>query len=221
MKRFFTSLAIFALFITAFHFSSAQANGDLDQILANMQQAAKKVSTIRANITHVKRYSIGGKETYHGQMIFRHDGQSDKLRINYTNGNQISVDDKEAVLYQPGINQAIIISRGKLASENEELAFFSTPYKLNAQQIKARYDVAHKGDEGNTAIIELKPKVRSTVKNMKWWVDKSMWLPNRIEIAEQSGDTSIFTLANMQLNTKIPDGEFKIKFKSGTKVIPK
>jgi outer membrane lipoprotein-sorting protein len=221
VKRFIASLAVVALFVAAFYFSPAEANGELDQILANMQAAAKKVSTIKSDIGQVKRFSIGGREAYQGQMLFKHVGQADKLRINYTNGNQISVDSKEAVLYQPAINQAIIISRGKLASENEELAFFSTPYKLTAPQIKERYDIAHGGNEGNTVVLELKPKGKSTVKKMKWWVDQSIWLPSKIETLDQSGDTTIFTLSNMQLNPKIADGDFKIKLPSGVKLIQK
>lgn len=221
MKRLSAILAIFVMAVTAFSFSPVSANGQLDQILANMQAAAKKVSTMRCNLTQSKRLSIGGNETYQGQMIFKHEGQADKFRINYDNGNQVSVDIKEAVLYQPAINQAIIISRGKLASENEELAFFSTPYKLTSSQIKQKYEIAHTGDEGNTAVLQLKPKGNSTVKRMKWWVDKSLWLPTRIEIAESSGDTSIFILANLELNTKLSDNDFKIKFKAGTQVTRK
>lgn len=209
------------MFTAAFYFSSVQANGQLDQILANMQKAAKNVTTIKSGISQVKKFSIGGRESYQGQMIFKHVGQSDKLRINYNNGNQISVDAKEAVLYQPPINQAIIISRGKLASENEELAFFSTPYKLTAPEIKARYDIAHVGTEDNTAVLELKPKGKSTVKRMKWWVDQSIWLPSKIETVDQTGDTTIFTLSGMQLNAKINEGDFKIKLPSGTNIIRK
>jgi len=222
MKRFYALLAIFAIMITMLSFSPAAANGNLDQILANMQAAARKVSTIRSNISQQKKHSIGGKpEVYDGKMIFKHIGQSDKVRINYNNGQQISVDTKEAVLYQPSINQAFIISRGKLASENEELAFFSTPYKLNSTQIKARYDAEYISDEGNVAVVQLKPKGTSSVKRMKWWVDKSIWLPTRIEIAEQSGDVSTFILANIELNPKLSDDDFKIKLPPGTKKIVK
>lgn len=221
MKRFITSLAVVALFATAFYFTPAEANGQLDQILANMQAAAKKVTSIRSDITQIKRFSIGGKETYQGKMIFKHVGQSDKVRINYSNGQEVSVDAVQAVLHQPSIKQAIFISRAKLASENEELAFFSTPYKLNSQQIKQRYNVAHVGSENNTEVLELTPKVPSTVTKMKWWVDKSVWFPNRIEISEKGGDASIFTLANMQLNAKLSDDDFKIKLPSDTKIIKK
>ncbi len=223
MKRSFILSAATFLIFTSITLSS-KANGNPDQILARMQEAAKKITTIRASIGQVKKFvQIGGKETYTGTLIFKHAGKSDWVRINYENGNQVSVDPSEIVLYQPQIKQAIVTTRGQLATRNQEFAFFSAPYSLTSAQMKQRYDIVHIGDEQvgavATSVLQLTPKQPSAVKRMKWWVSQSSWLPVKSEMIDaQSGDITTFTMSNMEINPKIADSDFKIKFAPGTKV---
>jgi outer membrane lipoprotein-sorting protein len=226
MKHFLLTLIIAALVATSTA-APVAPNGNLDQILAKMQAAAKNIATLRASLEQRKRLvQIGGSENYKGNLIFKHAGRNDWVRINYSNGQQVSVDPKEIVLYQPRIKQAIITTRGKLASENQEFAFFSAPYSLTTAQMKQRYDIVHVGDENvggtNTSVLQLTPKGQSAVKQMKWWVSQSSWLPVKSEMIDaKSGDVTTFTLANMEMNPKISDGDFKINLPSGTKVIRK
>ena len=225
MKRLSILSAMILIFTSVT--PSSPINGNPDQILARMQEAAKKISTIRASIEQMKRYDIGGKpETYRGILIFKHAGRSDWLRINYDNTQQVSVDPSKIVLYQPKINQAIVTTRGQLAAKNQEFAFFSAPYSLTSAQMKQRYDIVHTGDEQvggvNTSVLQLTPKQQSAVKQMKWWVSQASWLPVKSEMIDsRSGDITTFTMGNMEINPKIADSEFKIKFAPGTKVVTK
>ncbi|MCI0490221.1 MAG: outer-membrane lipoprotein carrier protein LolA [Blastocatellia bacterium] len=223
LKIFFPAVAL--LVAASFSTSTVGANGRLDQVLNRMQQAAKGITTLYAKMNQVKRLKdIGGRETNSGDIIFKHKGKGDdRVRINYDNGQQVSVDGKEIILYQPSINQAIITNRNALSSENQEFAFFSTPYSLTAAQLKSRYTVVHLGEEQvggvTTSVLKLTPKGKSSVREMKWWVDHSSWLPIKTEVVEQNEDVSTFTLSNMKLNGGIADSAFKIKFRPGTKVI--
>ncbi len=226
MKRLFILSIATILIFTSITLSSP-ANGNPDQILARMQEAAKKITTIRASIEQVKIFmDIGSKETYRGNLIFKHVGKSDKVRINYDNGNQVSVDPSQIVLYQPQIKQAIITTRGQLAARNQEFAFFSAPYSLTSAQMKQRYDIVHTGDEQvagvKTSVLQLTPKQASAIKRMKWWVSQSSWLPVKSEMVDaQNGDVSTFTLNGMEINPEIKDSDFNIKFAPGTKVVKK
>lgn len=224
MKRLWISSA--AIFIFASVTLSSATNGNPDQILARMQEAAKKLTTIRANIEQVKQLDIGAKEIYRGVLIFKHAGKSDWLRINYDNTQQVSVDPSQMVLYQPRINQAVITTRGQLATKNQEFAFFSAPYSLTSAQMKQRYDILHTGDEQaagvNTSVLQLTPKQQSAVKRMKWWVSQSSWLPVKTEIIDaKTGEITTITMSNMEVNPQIKDSDFKIKFASGTQIIRK
>ncbi len=221
-KSSFIIMMAVLLVATTWSISPVRANGNLDQILANMQAAGKKVSTIKAVLTQKKSFaSIGGSEVYRGDLLFKHVGQNDKVRINYSNGSQISVDPKEVWLYQPGAGQAIVTSRTSLSSQSDEYAFFSTPYKLSTAEIKARYDISYAGEENGKAILALKPKVKSAVQSMKWWVDQTLWLPTRIEMVEGNGDRSMFTLTGVAVNERISDDAFKLNLPAGTKIVRK
>jgi len=101
-----------AFFMTAAVFSSnAGANGQLDQVLSNMQQAAQKITSLSAKMEQVKRNTqIGGKEMFRGHIFFKHAGKTnDKVLIRYEipAGQAVSVVGDEITLYQPSINQVI------------------------------------------------------------------------------------------------------------------
>ncbi|MEW6207212.1 MAG: sigma-E factor regulatory protein RseB domain-containing protein [Acidobacteriota bacterium] len=224
MKRLWISSA--AIFIFTSVTLSSATNGNADRILANMQQAAKQLKTIRAGIVQVKKLDIGSLETYRGHLIFKHAGKTDLLRINYDNGNQVSVDPSQIVLYQPKIHQAVVTSRGQMAEKNQEFAFFSAPYSLTSAQIKQRYDIIHTGDEQaagvNTSVLQLTPKQQSAVKRMKWWVSQSSWLPVKTELIDaKTGEITTITMSNMEINPEINPADFKIKFAPGTQIVKK
>jgi outer membrane lipoprotein-sorting protein len=151
-----------------------EANGQLDQVLSNMQREARNIKTLFAHMEQTKRNTqIGGKEIYRGKIFFKHAGKgNDRVKIVYEipAGQEVSVIGDEITLYQPSINQVIYTSRRSQASQNQEFAFFSTPYSLTSAQIKSRYDAAYLGEEqvggARTSVvgrsIELAPnKIRS------------------------------------------------------------
>jgi outer membrane lipoprotein-sorting protein len=229
MKRLSILAATAALFAAAtFSFSTVEANGKLDEVLANMQRAAQGIKTLHARMEQVKRNTqIGGREVYKGQIFFKHVAKNnDKVKIDYDvpEGQTVWVVGDQIALYQKTIKQVILTSRSSQASKNQEFAFFSTPYSLSSDQIKSRYDTAYVGDEqvggSQTAVIELTPKTKSAVRKMKWWVDQSSWLPIKSEVVETSGDVSTFTLSGLSVNKDVlSDGMFEIKYPKDTKVI--
>lgn len=228
MKRtaIFGLAAAFAIAATLLS-SGVEANGQLDQVLSNMQREARNIKTLFAHMEQAKRNTqIGGKEIYRGKIFFKHAGKgNDKVKIEYDipAGQEVSVIGDEITLYQPSINQVIYTSRKSQASQNQEFAFFSTPYSLTSAQIKSRYNAVYVGEEQmggtKTSVIELTPKAKSAVKKIKWWVDQSSWLPIKSEVIEQNGDVSTFTLSGLKTNGSMSDGMFKIKVAKGTKEI--
>ncbi|HWP44561.1 MAG TPA: outer membrane lipoprotein-sorting protein [Blastocatellia bacterium] len=228
MKRIsiFGLLAILLASASVFSFS-VRANGQLDQVLSNMQREARKIKNFYSKMEQIKRNTqIGGKEIYRGEIFFKHGGKGkDKVLIQYEipPGQKVSVVGDEIILFQPNIKQALITSRSSQASQNQEFAFFATPYSLTTAQIKSRYNAVYLGDEqvggARTSVLELTPKLKSAVKKMKWWVDQSSWLPIRTEVIEQNGDVSTFTLSNLKINGAMPDGMFKIKIPGDFKVV--
>ncbi|HSE96686.1 MAG TPA: outer membrane lipoprotein-sorting protein [Blastocatellia bacterium] len=228
MKRIGILSLAATFFLSAALFSSkVEANGQLDQVLANMQREAQKIRALSAKMEQIKRNTvIGGKEIHRGHIFFKHAGKGkDKVLIKYEvpAGQAVSVVGDEIILFQPNIKQAIITTRGSQASQNQEFAFFSTPYSLTSTQIKARYHAVYIGEEqvggSKTSVLELTPKAKSAVSKIKWWVDQSNWLPIKSEVVEADGNLSTFTLTEIQVNGAISDGMFKISIPNDFKKI--
>src|SRR5215211_7611738 len=113
-------MAVATLFVAASISISAvpSANG-IDQILANMQNAASKIRTLQANISQVTHHrQIGGKEKYHGTVVIQRGSApgNEKAIVKYTNGQEISVVGDTITICQANIKQIIIASRSKLAA---------------------------------------------------------------------------------------------------------
>lgn len=204
----------------------SQANGKLDEILANMERAAASIKTIEADMRQEKRdMQIGGKEVYAGKILFLHAGKNtDKIRIDYSvpAGQVVAVDGNKITLYQPAIKQVIQTTRQAQASQNQEFSFIATPYK-SVPELKSQYNIVYTGDEqvgsASTAKLELTPKGASSAKKLTLWVDKSSWLPIKYQVVETNNNVTTFTLANMKINSGYKGDPFKVTWPHGTKVV--
>lgn len=205
--------------------TSAGANGKLDEVLANMERAARSIKGIEADLRQEKRdMQIGGKEIYSGRIYFQHSGKDrDKLRIDYTvpEGQVVGVNGDKITLYQKAINQVILTTRKAQASKSQEFSFIATPYK-SVPELKSQYNIVHAGDEqvgaASTAKLDLTPKGPSSAKKVTLWVDQSSWLPVKYQVIETNNNITTFTLNNMKRGD-IPSGKFNITWPAGTKVV--
>ncbi|MBI3654679.1 MAG: outer membrane lipoprotein carrier protein LolA [Acidobacteria bacterium] len=197
-----------------------QANGDTDQILKNMQSAARNIKTLSANLSQDKKLSIGGHERYNGTVIIQRGTQgSEKAIVHYTNGQHVSVVGNLITLYNERTKQAIITTRQKQANDKPEFNFIATPFRSTAE-LKQQFDINHVGDEDGMAKLELTPK-NPRLQKSTIWVDRGNWLPTRFKVMEKTGDVSVFTLSNLQPNVSVNASTFKINWPSDTAIIKK
>ena len=227
MSQLFARLLVIIAFVGTVMFAhggasagTARANGKLDEVLANMERAARTINTIEADLFQEKRdKQIGGKEVYSGRIFFLHDKRCDKIRINYDRpqGQVVAVLCDEIDLYQPGINQMIVTSRRAQAAKNQEFSFVATPYK-SIPELKNQYNIAYLGDEQGAAKLDLTPKTKSSVQKLTLWVDQTSWLPTRYQVVENSNVATTFTLSNLKKNQKL-SVDFKVKVAPGTKIV--
>jgi len=199
-----------------------------DQILSQMHEKARKLSTIQASIAQLKRFQIGAKETYSGILYFKHEGPNkEKIRITYKSGGQVTndllIDGDKITLYQPKIKQAIITSRSKQAEQNPEYDFLSAPYG-SVPGLKKRYTITYVRDEPvgafSTSVIQLTPvSASSSFTNVTFWVDQASWLPVQYKVDERTGDTTTLTLSDIKRNNEVPGDAFSLNLPKGTKII--
>jgi outer membrane lipoprotein-sorting protein len=228
MNRLHATLYVVLLFLILIS-PSASANGRLDEILTNMQNAGSRVKSIEASVEQAKRLTIGGSEVYRGVIYFKHAGRNnDKVRITYRSGSQVTQDvaivGQSITLYQPAIKQVIKTSLQSQAARDPEFSFVSTPYQ-SVPELKRRYDITYGGDEkvGSTAtcVLDLVPKTTSSVQRLRLWVSQTDWLPIRYRVFENTGDVTTFTLTDVKINSSMPDSRFSIDWPRGTTVIRK
>jgi outer membrane lipoprotein-sorting protein len=223
-----SKLRLLLIAIVATFFISASgfaANGKLDEILANMDRAARSIKGIEADLRQEKRdMQIGGKEVYSGKIYFQHAGKDrDRLRIDYTvpEGQVVGVNGDKITLYQKSINQVILTTRKAQASKSQEFSFIATPYK-SVPELKNQYNIVYVGDErvgsASAAKLELTPKGPSSAKKLTLWVDQSSWLPVTYQVIEINNNVTTFTLSNLR-NANIPSDRFNVSWPAGTKVV--
>ena len=222
MKRITTAILVALFIATTFSNSTAAPNGQLDQILNNMQKAAAQITAIYAKMDQVKRdAAIGGTEKYSGEIFFKHAGKNnDKVRINYfvPKGQRIWIDGDKIILYQEATRTVYTSSRKAQASKNSEYNFIATPY-TSVPDLKRQYNITHVGDEQGMAKLELTPKAKSSLQKLTLWVDQSSWLPMKYQVAESNNNVTTFTLSNLKVNGVISDGTFKPDYPSDTKKV--
>jgi outer membrane lipoprotein-sorting protein len=223
MKRsilIFTIVAVTAAAI--FPTARTSANGKLDEILANMQNAASKITSIHAKMEQLKRdLQIGGIEKYSGEVFFKHAAKSnDKVKIVYSipEGQTIWVVGETITLYQAKIKQAIITTRSAAAAKGDEFAFIATPY-TSVPDLKRQYNIVYAGDDQGMAKLELTPKAKSSIKKLTWWVDQTTWLPVRSTVVESNGTPTTFILTDLKTNQGVSDSTFKVDLPKETKIV--
>ncbi|MFY9574566.1 MAG: outer membrane lipoprotein carrier protein LolA [Blastocatellia bacterium] len=227
MKRSIQIILVIAIFAAAsISAPAARLNGKLDEVLANMERAARSIRMIEAEMRQEKRdMQIGGKEVYSGKIFFQHSGKDrDKLRINYSipEGQVVAVVGDKITLYQPAIKQVILTTRQAQASQNQEFSFIATPYK-SVPELKNQYNIVYAGDEqvgsSSTAKLELTPKGASSAKKLTLWVDQSAWLPIKYQVIEKNNNVTTFSLSNLKQSGGASDGTFNVSWPKDTKVV--
>jgi len=222
MKRIAMAILMTLFMGAVLNNSLAAPDGQLDQILNNMQKAAAGIKTIYAKMDQVKRdAAIGGSEKYSGEIFFKHAAKnSDKVRINYMvpKGQRIWVVGDSIILYQEATKTAYHSSRKAQASKNSEYAFVATPY-TSVPDLKRQYNIVHVGDEGGLAKLELTPKAKSSLKQLILWVDQGSWLPTKYQVTESNNSVTTFALSGLKTNGVISDKTFNTDYPSDTKIV--
>jgi outer membrane lipoprotein-sorting protein len=222
MKKMKIAITVVAVFLASVALMpAAQADGQLDQILNNMQNAGKKITTFASTLAQEKQdKQLGGTERYNGNITLQRGAQgSEKVIIHYTNGQHVSVNGNKIVLYNERIPQAIETTRQSQANNKPEFNFIATPFSSVAD-LKAKFTIAYLGDESGMAKLELTPKNPALQKSILW-VDRGLWIPTKFLVTEKNGNLSYFTLSGVQVNPKVPANTFTLKYAPKTQIINK
>jgi outer membrane lipoprotein-sorting protein len=183
---------------------------DAAALQQKMTEATKKITTIQCDFTQEKNMSmLADKATSRGKFYFKRD---DKVRLEYQQpaknlivmsaGKMLMKDDKKtqqmdmhrSKAFQQ-LNNIIVgsINGSLFTSKDFKVSFFES-----ATQVKVQLQPVSK-------------MMRNFISNIVLVMDKKDFTAIRIEMNEASGDNTILTFANKNLNAPLEETLFTIK----------
>ncbi len=207
LGAFILCLALSAAFAQTQTFTPA---GNAVALQAKMTEATRKISSIQCDFTQEKNMSmLADKSISKGKFYFKRD---DKVRLDYQQpaknlivmnaGKMLMQDEKKtsqmdmhrSKAFQQ-LNNIIVGSiNGSLFTSKD----FTVSFLENAAQVK----------------VQLKPvskMMRNFLSSIVLVLDKKDFTALRIEMNEASGDNTILTFANKNINGQLDESLFMIK----------
>jgi outer membrane lipoprotein-sorting protein len=197
---------------------------DLSEILSRMNDAAKRLKSLSANLTYTKvTVLVNDKSTEEGRLFFR-KGKTPEIRIEMQQPESkvILFKKNKAEIYLPKINQLQEYSLEQKSGLVEEfllLGFGSETGDLK-KSYRLNYMKEEELDGDTTALLELTPRkesLASQLTKIQMWVSEESWLPTQQQFFEPGGDYLIARYSAVKVNLKIPSSTFEIYPAEGAK----
>jgi len=199
---------------------------DLSQILARMDEAAKRLKTLSANLEYTTvTVLVNDKSIEEGRLFFR-KGKTPEIRIEMQQPESKTILFKKnrAEIYLPKINQLQeynLEQKSGLMEEFMLLGFGTEGGELNLKKAyRLKYLKEEDLDGDTTAVIELTPrkeKMASQLTKIQMWVSEDSWLPAQQQFFQPSGDYMIARYKAIKVNLKIPASTFEMHPAEGAK----
>ena len=190
---------------------------DLAQILSHMNQSAKHLSTLSADIEYTKvTVLVNDFSTESGRMYFRNAKAPDIL-INFKKPSPkvILFKKDKAEIYQPKINQIQEFDLSKHSSLIQQ--FLLLGFGTESKELQKVYEVKYLKEEqlggDTTALLELTPrdeKLAAQLSKIQLWISEESWLPVQQKFFEAGGDYSQARYSSVKVNRNLPSSTFRL-----------
>jgi outer membrane lipoprotein-sorting protein len=197
---------------------------DLSQILSRMNEAAKRLKTLSANLEYTKvTVLVNDKSTEEGRLFYR-KGKTPEIRIEFQQPESkiILFKKNKAEVYLPKINQLQEFNLEQKSGMVE--GFLLLGFGSETGELKKSYDLKYLKEEDidgdTTAVLELTPRkasLASQLTKIQMWVSEDSWLPAQQQFFEPGGDYLIARYKAVKVNLGIPSSTFEIHPAAGAK----
>lgn len=191
---------IFLILFTAV--SSYGANPDPQKIMKNVEKTLNNFSSLKC--TFERSFPSGNSpqlQKFTGTLYLK---KPYSLRVE-TDTQIITVSGDTAWVYLTKANQV------QVSGFNKDMEAFPTPQSLFNKYSKGR-TVLHGGEESINGrqcdILRILP-LRRGEREASVWIDRAISFPIKIVEKSANGDSSVYLLTDVSLNTKIDDKVFK------------
>jgi outer membrane lipoprotein-sorting protein len=205
-KLLFLVSILFSLSVFAQHTSYTIVT-DTATFKQQFVTASQKVNTIKSDFVQEKNLSmLSEKITSKGKFWFKKDNM---VRMEYSQPFQyLMILNKNDIYIKDGQKENIISTKSnKLFQQINQImvdcvkgtAFSNKDFSIKVFQNNTGY------------LIEMSPlnkTLKEMFKNINVTVDKKQYAVNAIEMLETSGDNTIITFTNKEINSSLPDALF-------------
>jgi outer membrane lipoprotein-sorting protein len=201
---------------------------DLSQILARMNEAAKRLKSLSANLEYTKvTVLVNDKSREEGRLFFR-QGKPPEIRIEMQQPESkvILFKKNKAEIYLPKINQLQEYNLEQKSGLVEEFLLLGFGSETGELSLKKSYQLKYLREEDlegdTTAVLELIPRkgsVAAQLEKIQMWVSEESWLPAQQQFFEPGGDYLIARYKAVKVNLRIPASTFEIHPAEGAKRI--
>jgi len=194
-----------------------QPKSDLGQVLERMNDAAKRLKTVTANLDYTTvTVLVNDRTTEHGQFFFQNP-KNPEIMINFTSPDSKTFlyRHNEAEIYYPKLNR---VEQYNLQQQSGLIQqFLLLGFGTDANALKQNYDVSMIDEQDlqgeSTIVLNLIPKqpqVRSQLTKIQLWVSEDSWLPAQQQFFEPDGDYLIAYYTDTKVNRPLPGSTFQI-----------
>jgi len=211
-------LVLFALVLSLLEGSAASADR-LDEVLAEMGKAGKRLKTMTAGFRQVDHdYILKDQEESRGTLSLAVPG---RIRWEYAPPREkvLVVKDDLVRLYNPTANQVQEFRRGKgTRSGGADLLI---GFGSGNEKIRETYDVSLGEETESTVAMSLVPKKpeASVFTQIELTLDKKTWNPVRSVFHSPNRNRTEIFFENVVLNPNIPSATFELKLPPNVEII--
>jgi len=229
--RLFIAWALVALPIASFAaaslaFHKKKPPPPLGEILERMNDSAKRLKTVSANLEYTKvTVVVDDKSTEYGQLFFQ-KGKNSAILVNFQKPDPkvilFNLKQKKAEIYLPKSNQIQEYDVGKHSGLVEH--FLLLGFGTEVGDLRKSYTIKLIGEEvldGDTAaVLELTPRreeIAAQLTKVQLWVSEDSWIPAQQKFFESDGDYLVARYTAVKTNRELPASTFRIPAPKGVK----
>jgi len=195
-------------------FASAQyrsaTEAEKNAIVEGMKKAAEGMNALQCDFVQVKELSfMDDKVTSEGKMFFK---KPDRIRWEYVKPYKyvMTMDGKNVRMTSGDKTNTVPMRSSKLFGEISRIMVggVSGQGLVDSQDFSAAFMVSSASGEVKIALTPLKKEVKDLFSAINLYVGKADSRIRSVELVEKSGDKTVITLKNVQLNTDINDEIF-------------
>lgn len=183
----------------------------LDEAIASVESHYRELHDLTAKVVQNNQLkSVGKTQKFEGTLWINKPG---KLRLEYTNGQLILIDGKEALLYSRKSEQVIKKTFTDFEQMNIPVAFL-----LGAAHIRDDFDV-FQPDTNTLRLLELRPKkADAAMKKLRIQIDNAGRII-ALRIFDKSGNVTAIDFTDIREDTGFDGKLFTFKAPKGTEII--